>query len=68
MSCIVDIGAQKTSISCIEDGFCIPETRYIINYDNFYIIKILIYYIIIKIKLNIYKLKFIIKIEFKIWR
>lgn len=34
MSCIVDIGAQKTSISCIEDGFCIPETRLNLKYGG----------------------------------
>ncbi|KAL6609250.1 actin-like ATPase domain-containing protein [Neocallimastix californiae] len=34
MSCIVDIGAQKTSISCIEDGFCIPETRMNLKYGG----------------------------------
>ena len=25
--CVVDIGAQKTSISCVEDGQCLPESR-----------------------------------------
>jgi actin-related protein len=34
MSCIVDIGAQKTSIACIEDGFCIPETRMNLKYGG----------------------------------
>lgn len=27
MSCVVDIGAQKTSISCVEDGLVINNTR-----------------------------------------
>ncbi|KAJ3020601.1 actin-like protein arp8 [Thoreauomyces humboldtii] len=26
-ACVVDIGAQKTTISCIEDGLCQPHTR-----------------------------------------
>ncbi|ORX43767.1 actin-like ATPase domain-containing protein [Piromyces finnis] len=41
MSCIVDIGAQKTSISCIEDGFCIPETRLNLKYGGDDITKLL---------------------------
>ena len=27
MACIVDMGAQKTSICCVEDGMCIEESR-----------------------------------------
>ncbi|KAM3578630.1 Actin-like protein arp8 [Umbelopsis sp. WA50703] len=27
MACVVDIGAQKTSISCVEDGLCLPDSR-----------------------------------------
>lgn len=26
-ACIIDIGAQKTSVCCLEDGICIPESR-----------------------------------------
>lgn len=26
-ACVVDIGAQKTSVSCVEDGLCIPDSR-----------------------------------------
>ncbi|OMJ18778.1 Actin-related protein 8 [Smittium culicis] len=26
-ACVIDVGAQKTSISCIEDGYCLPDTR-----------------------------------------
>ncbi|KAJ1959684.1 actin-like protein arp8 [Dispira parvispora] len=26
-ACIVDIGAQKTSVVCVEDGYCLPTTR-----------------------------------------
>lgn len=26
-ACIIDIGAQKTSITCVEDGMCIPDSR-----------------------------------------
>lgn len=26
-ACIVDVGAQKTSITCVEDGMCIPDSR-----------------------------------------
>lgn len=27
MACVVDIGAQKTSVACVEDGICIPDSR-----------------------------------------
>lgn len=27
-ACLVDVGANKTSICCIEDGISIPSTRY----------------------------------------
>ena len=27
-ACIVDVGDQKTSISCVEDGVSIPNSRY----------------------------------------
>ena len=27
MACVVDIGAQKTSIACVEDGMCIEDSR-----------------------------------------
>ncbi|KAJ2107259.1 actin-like protein arp8, partial [Coemansia sp. RSA 921] len=26
-ACVVDVGAQKTSITCVEDGHCSPESR-----------------------------------------
>ena len=26
-ACIVDIGAQKTSICCVEEGMCVAESR-----------------------------------------
>jgi actin-related protein 8 len=26
-ACVVDVGAQKTSISCVEDGLCIEDSR-----------------------------------------
>jgi len=29
-ACVVDIGAQKTSVSCVEDGLCIPDSRIIL--------------------------------------
>ncbi|RUS20029.1 hypothetical protein BC937DRAFT_86544 [Endogone sp. FLAS-F59071] len=28
VACVVDIGAQKTSIACVEDGMCLPDSRY----------------------------------------
>ena len=27
IACIVDIGAQTTTITCVEDGMCIPDSR-----------------------------------------
>jgi actin-related protein 8 len=26
-ACVVDVGALKTSITCIEDGLIVPDTR-----------------------------------------
>ncbi|KAF3940077.1 hypothetical protein ABW19_dt0201028 [Dactylella cylindrospora] len=33
-ACIVDIGAQKTSISCVEEGMVIPDSRLNLNYGG----------------------------------
>ncbi|PNS15791.1 hypothetical protein CAC42_4243 [Sphaceloma murrayae] len=33
-SCIVDIGAQKTSICCVEDGMCIEDSRMNLKYGG----------------------------------
>jgi actin-related protein 8 len=34
-ACIVDIGAQKTSICCVEDGLCIEESRINLKYGGY---------------------------------
>lgn len=34
MACIVDIGAQKTSICCVEDGMCIEDSRMNLKYGG----------------------------------
>jgi len=34
MACIVDVGAQKTSICCVEDGMCIEESRMNLKYGG----------------------------------
>lgn len=33
--CIVDMGAQKTSICCVEDGMCIEESRINMKYGGY---------------------------------
>ncbi|KAF1987182.1 chromatin remodeling complex subunit Arp8 [Aulographum hederae CBS 113979] len=33
-SCIVDIGAQKTSICCVDDGMCVEESRMNLKYGG----------------------------------
>lgn len=33
-SCIVDVGAQKTSICCVEDGMCIEDSRVNLKYGG----------------------------------
>ncbi|KAJ2726761.1 actin-like protein arp8 [Coemansia sp. Benny D115] len=33
-ACVVDVGAQKTSIACIEDGYCYQESRVSIMYGG----------------------------------
>lgn len=34
-ACIVDIGAQKTSICCVEDGLCIDDSRINLKYGGY---------------------------------
>ncbi|KAI1006562.1 hypothetical protein K3495_g1662 [Podosphaera aphanis] len=34
-TCIVDIGAQKTAICCVEDGMCIEDSRINLKYGGF---------------------------------
>ncbi|KAL8287535.1 hypothetical protein RQP46_003393 [Phenoliferia psychrophenolica] len=31
-ACVIDIGAKKTSISCIEEGLILPETRMVLDF------------------------------------
>ncbi|ORY04623.1 actin-like ATPase domain-containing protein [Basidiobolus meristosporus CBS 931.73] len=33
-ACIVDIGAQKISVTCVEDGMCIPDSRVRLNFGG----------------------------------
>ncbi|KAJ2416288.1 actin-like protein arp8 [Coemansia sp. RSA 2530] len=33
-ACVVDVGAQKTSIACVENGFCYQESRVSIMYGG----------------------------------
>lgn len=46
-ACIVDVGAQKTSICCVEDGLCIDDSRINLKYGGFDVtetfIKMLLY-------------------------
>lgn len=34
-ACVVDVGAQKTSITCVEDGLCIEESRINLKYGGY---------------------------------
>ncbi|KAE9979196.1 hypothetical protein EG328_001032 [Venturia inaequalis] len=34
MACVVDIGAQKTSICCVEDGMCLEDSRMNLKYGG----------------------------------
>lgn len=34
-ACVVDVGAQKTSISCVEDGLCIEDSRINLKYGGY---------------------------------
>ncbi|KAF2432854.1 actin-like ATPase domain-containing protein [Tothia fuscella] len=34
MACVVDIGAQKTSLCCVEDGMCIEDSRMNLKYGG----------------------------------
>lgn len=46
-ACVVDVGAQKTSITCVEDGLCIDESRINLKYGGYDVtetfIKMLLY-------------------------
>ena len=33
-ACVVDVGAEKTSVSCVEDGVSHPETRIHLDYGG----------------------------------
>lgn len=33
-ACVVDVGAEKTSICCVEDGISLPSTRVTLNYGG----------------------------------
>ncbi|KAI0007807.1 actin-related protein, ARP8 class [Xylariaceae sp. FL0662B] len=34
-ACVVDVGAQKTSIACVEDGLCVDESRINLKYGGY---------------------------------
>jgi actin-related protein 8 len=34
-ACVVDVGAQKTSITCVEDGLCIEDSRINLKYGGY---------------------------------
>lgn len=34
-ACVVDVGAQKTSITCVEDGLCIDDSRVNLKYGGY---------------------------------
>ncbi|ORY81557.1 hypothetical protein BCR37DRAFT_402909 [Protomyces lactucae-debilis] len=33
-ACVVDVGAQKTSVSCVEEGICLGDSRVLLNYGG----------------------------------
>jgi actin-related protein 8 len=35
ISCVVDVGAQKTSICCVEDGMCVEDSRMNLKYGGY---------------------------------
>ncbi|KAI8963974.1 actin-like ATPase domain-containing protein [Daldinia sp. FL1419] len=34
-ACVVDVGAQKTSIACVEDGLCVEDSRVNLKYGGY---------------------------------
>ncbi|KAF3769845.1 hypothetical protein M406DRAFT_76623 [Cryphonectria parasitica EP155] len=34
-ACVVDVGAQKTSITCVEDGLCLEDSRINLKYGGY---------------------------------
>lgn len=41
-ACVVDVGAQKTSITCVEDGLCIEDSRINLKYGGYDVTETLI--------------------------
>ncbi|KAG6030349.1 hypothetical protein E4U40_007948 [Claviceps sp. LM458 group G5] len=39
-ACVVDVGAQKTSVTCVEDGLCIEDSRINLKYGGYDITEI----------------------------
>ena len=35
MACVVDVGAQKTSVTCVEDGLCLEDSRINLKYGGY---------------------------------
>jgi len=33
-ACVVDIGDQKTSVTCVDEGACIPDSRFVLDYGG----------------------------------
>ena len=31
-ACVVDVGDEKTSVCCVEDGLVIPSSRYVLKH------------------------------------
>lgn len=34
-ACVVDVGAQKTSVTCVEDGLCVEDSRVNLKYGGY---------------------------------
>ncbi|KAL2753368.1 hypothetical protein ACRALDRAFT_1052031 [Sodiomyces alcalophilus JCM 7366] len=34
-ACVVDVGAQKTSVTCVEDGLCVEDSRINLKYGGY---------------------------------
>ncbi|KAL6080586.1 Actin-related protein 8 [Balamuthia mandrillaris] len=42
-ACVVDVGHQKTSISCVEDGYCLPAARVTMPFGGYDISRFLLW-------------------------
>ena len=52
-ACVVDVGDQKTSVSCVEDGLSLKNTRYAALLSHHFLTKLILRFIRIAVGIHI---------------